>query len=103
MADNAKTLEVTILGRAYRVACEPAEREALLKAVAFVDGRMAEIKKLGKNATTERIAVMAALNIAHEFLTQRSGSGVDVGEAKRRIASLEAQLDEAIARQEKLF
>ncbi len=103
MADNAKTLEVTILGRAYRVACEPAEREALLKAVAFVDGRMAEIKKLGKNATTERIAVMAALNIAHEFLTQRAGGGVDVGEAKRRIASIEAQLDEAIARQEKLF
>lgn len=103
MADNAKTLEVTILGRAYRVACEPAEREALLKAVAFVDGRMADIKKLGKNATTERIAVMAALNIAHEFLTQRAGGGVDVGEAKRRIASIEAQLDEAIARQEKLF
>jgi cell division protein ZapA len=103
MADNAKTLEVTILGRAYRVACEPAERDALLKAVAFVDSRMAEIKKLGKNATTERIAVMAALNIAHEFLTQRAGGGVDVGEAKRRIASIEAQLDEAIARQEKLF
>ncbi len=103
MGDNAKTLEVTILGRAYRVACEPAERDALLKAVAFVDGRMAEIKKLGKNATTERIAVMAALNIAHEFLTQRAGGGVDVGEAKRRIASIEAQLDEAIARQEKLF
>ena len=103
MADNAKTLEVTILGRAYRVACEPAEREALLKAVAFVDGRMAEIKKLGKNATTERIAVMAALNIAHELLSNRAGGGVDVGEAKRRIASIEAQLDEAIARQEKLF
>ena len=103
MADNAKTLEVTILGRAYRVACEPSEREALLKAVAFVDGRMAEIKKLGKNATTERIAVMAALNIAHELLTARAGGGVDVGETKRRIASIEARLDEALARQEKLF
>lgn len=103
MADNAKTLEVTILGRAYRVACEPGERDALLKAVAFVDGRMAEIKKLGRNATTERIAVMAALNIAHELLTTRAGGGVDVGEAKRRIASIEARLDQAIAQQEKLF
>ena len=103
MADNAKTLEVTILGRAYRVACEPGERDALLKAVAFVDGRMAEIKKLGRNATTERIAVMAALNIAHELLTTRTGGGVDVGEAKRRIASIEARLDQAIAQQEKLF
>ena len=103
MADNAKTLEVTILGRAYRVACEPSEREALLKAVAFVDGKMSEIRKLGRNATTERIAVMAALNIAHELLSTRVGGGVDLGEAKRRIASIEAKLDAAIAQQEKLF
>ena len=103
MSDNAKTLEITLLGRAYRVACEPTEREALLKAVAFLDGRMSEIRKLGKNATTERIAVMAALNIAHELLSARAGGGVDVVEAKRRIASIEAKLDEALARQEKLF
>ena len=103
MSDNAKTLEITLLGRAYRVACEPTEREALLKAVAFLDGRMSDIRKLGKNATTERIAVMAALNIAHELLSARAGGGVDVVEAKRRIASIEAKLDEALARQEKLF
>lgn len=103
MADNTKTIEVTILGRAYRIACEPGERDALLQAVAYVDGKMGEIKKLGRNATTERIAVMAALNIAHELLTTRVGGGVDVGEAKRRIASIEARLDDALAQQEKLF
>jgi len=107
MADNAKTLEVTILGRAYRVACEPAEREALLKAVAFVDGRMAEIKKLGKNATTERIAVMAALNIAHEFLAHKPGkaaASVDAPDYRRRIAAMQETLESALAAdQDKLF
>ncbi len=103
MADSAKTIEVTLLGRAYRVACEPGEREALLQAVAYLDAKMGEIKKIGKTAGTERIAVMAALNIAHELLSTRVGGDIDVGQARRRIASIEAQLDAALAQQEKLF
>jgi len=103
MADNPKTLEVNILGRSYKVACEDGEREALLQAVAYVDGKMGEIKTSGKIAGTERIAVMVALNIAHELLSTKIGGGFDLGQAKPRIASIEAKLDEAIARQDKLF
>lgn len=102
-AAGAKTVEVSILGRTYKVACEENEREALLHAVAYLDAKMGEIRKSGKVAGTERIAVMAALNIAHELLATRVGGGFDIGQAKRRIASLEAKLDEALARQEKLF
>ncbi len=103
MPDGAKTLEVSILGRTYKVACEEGEREALMQAVAYLDGKMSEIRKAGKVAGTEKIAVMAALNIAHELLTTRVGGGFDIGQAKRRIASLEAKLDAALAQQEKLF
>ena len=103
MADSPKTLEVNILVRGYKVACEDDEREALLQAVAYVDGKMGEIKSSGKIAGTERIAVMAALNIAHELLSTKVGDGFDLGQAKRRIASIEAKLDEALARQDKLF
>jgi cell division protein ZapA len=38
----SKTIEVKLLGKDYRVACEPAEREALLAAVAFLDGKLRE-------------------------------------------------------------
>ena len=103
MADIQKTLEVTILGRGYKVACEDGEREALLQAVAYVDGKMNDIKSTAKVSGTERIAVMAALNIAHELLSTKVGGGFDLGQAKRRIASIEAKLDEALARQDKLF
>jgi len=103
MADGAKTIEVSILGRSYRVACEDGEREALMQAVAYVDGKMNEIRKAGKIAGTERIAVMAALNVAHELLSTKLGGGLDVGQTKRRIASIEAKLDAALAKQEKLF
>ena len=103
MAASAKTIEITILGRNYKIACEDGEREALLQAVAYLDGKMGEIRKAGKVSGTDRIAVMAALNIAHELLSAKVGEGFDVGKAKKRISSIEAKLDEAIARQDKLF
>ena len=103
MAESAKTIEISLLGRNYKIACEEGERAALMEAVAYLDGKMAEIKKAGKVSGTDRIAVMAALNIAHELLSLKVGNGFDIGQAKRRISSLEAKLDAALARQEKLF
>ena len=103
MADSAKTIEISILGRNYKIACEEGEREALMEAVAYLDGKMGEIKHAGKVSGTDRIAVMAALNIAHEFLSTKLGSGFDIGQAKRRILLIEAKLDEALAKQDKLF
>ena len=103
MADGGKTIEVSILGRNYKVACEDGERDALMQAVEYLDAKMSEIKKVGKVSGTDRIAVMAALNIAHELLSTRLGGSFDIGQAKRRIETIEAKLDEAIARQDKLF
>jgi cell division protein ZapA len=98
-----KTVEVTLLGRTYRVACEEHEREALMQAVAYLDAKMNEIRKNGKVMGAERIAVMAALNVAHELLSLKIGSGFDLGKAKRRLLAIESQIDAAIAKQEKLF
>ena len=103
VTDAGKTIEVTLLGRTYRVACGDGEREALMQAVAYLDGKMNEIRKSGKVMGAERIAVMAALNVAHELLSVKLGAGFDVGQAKRRIAAIESQLDAAIAKQENLF
>jgi cell division protein ZapA len=103
MAESAKTIEISLLGRNYKIACEEHERAALMEAVAYVDGKMSEIKKAGKVTGTDRVAVMAALNIAHELLSLKVGNGFDIGQAKRRISSIEAKLDAAIAQQDKLF
>ena len=82
MAEAAKTVEVNLLGRTYRVACEDREREALMQAVAYLDGKMNEIRKAGKVMGAERIAVMAALNVAHELLTVKLGCGLRYGSGK---------------------
>ena len=69
MNQKSKTLDVTIMGRTYKVACSEEERNALLSAVAYLDRKMSEIKSAGRVASAERIAVMAALNITHELLS----------------------------------
>ena len=110
MEDPSITLDVSILGREYRVACRESEREELLQAVQFVDRRMREIRDSGKISGTERIAVMAGLNIAHELLRSKSGNGksapatsFDTAGIQRRISAMQSAIDRAMAEQDKLF
>ena len=103
MSEKTKALDVNIMGRNYRVTCADEEREALLAAVAYVDKKMIEIKTASKVAGTERIAVMAALNIANELLSIKIGSGFDIAELKRRMNSVQSKLDQALSQQNSLF
>lgn len=114
MPNEANFLDITLLGKEYRVACPPEERDGLLAAVAFVDAKMHDIAEKTKSNIAERIAVMAALNIAHEHLSQRTGTavpdqkiesetGLDFGAVKRRISDMEAKLEAVLTPQEKLL
>jgi cell division protein ZapA len=95
-------IEVRILERSFRIACSDEEKADLLKAVEYLDRKMREISDAGKVVGVERIAIMAALNITHELLTMRLG-GFDVGEFKRRMQSITATIDAALAAQNELF
>ncbi len=97
-----KAVDVSIMGREFKVSCAEDEREGLLTAVNYLDKKMCEIRDSGKVVGAERIAIMAALNLAHELLTTRSG-GVDIGDLKRRIVSMQEQIDDVVAEQNKLF
>ncbi|MBA3022610.1 MAG: cell division protein ZapA [Gammaproteobacteria bacterium] len=96
-------LDVNILDREFRVACPDDERGELLDAVKYLDVKMREIRDAGKIASVERIAIMAALNIAHELLTTRVGGGFDLAELKRRMQGMQATIDEALVDQDRLF
>ena len=102
-SESARTLDVTILDREFRVVCSEVERPELLDAVAYLDKKMHEIRDIGKVITIERIAIMSALNIAHELLTTRLGAGFDMSEFKRRIKHMEATIDALLAEQDELF
>ena len=90
-------IDVSILGRDYSMACLPSEKEALLQAVRFVDQRMNLVKNSGKLVGGERIAVMAAIQIAAELLAMRAPDGpfgeAAIGDIKRIIADMHSMLD----------
>ena len=106
MSAEPNFLDVKIMGREYRVACTPEERDALYAAVDLVDGKMREIAQRTKSTIAERVAVMAALNIAHELLsTGPSGTPsetVDTSDAKRRIEDMGARIDAVLVPQQQL-
>ena len=102
-------LDVQIAGREYKIACREHERTDLLEAVAFLDRRMREIRDAGKVSGADRVAVMAALNIANELLRERRAplrmppTEVDGADARGRIKAMQTAIDQAMAGQEKLF
>lgn len=93
-------IDVSILGRDYSLACSPNEKEALLAAVRYVDQRMLAVKGSGKVSSNERIAVMAAIQIAGELLSMRAPSGplsnIAVGDFKRRIDDMNNLLNQVL-------
>lgn len=103
MTQEQKALDVNIMGREFRVSCTEEERPDLLRAVEYLDRKMREIRESGKVVGIERIAVMAALNIAHELLGTKVAGGVDLGDLKRRIVGMQASIDAAMTSQDKLF
>jgi cell division protein ZapA len=102
MSAEPKGLQINVMGREFRVACPEDEQKGLLEAVAYLNKKMGEIRDNGKVIGLERIAIMAALNIAHELLATKVG-GFDIAELKRRMESMETLLDQAMRDQSKLF
>lgn len=91
---KADTVAVSILGKEYQVAC-PAEQHAeLLLSARYLDEQMRAIRATGKVIGLERIAVMAALNIAHELLRTRNAAPADqAAQASPARANTEARAD----------
>ncbi|MDD5297218.1 MAG: cell division protein ZapA [Rhodocyclaceae bacterium] len=102
MTTETHALDITLLGRDYRVACAPEEKEALLAAVAFLEERMQLLADRTKSSG-ERLAVMTALNLAHELLFLKLPGGFDMHAFRRRISAMDSRLDEALAQQNSLF
>lgn len=103
MNADPKGLQINIMGREFRVACPEEEQKSLLEAVDYLNRRMQDVRGSGKVVGLERIAIMAALNITHEFLTTKVGGGFDMAELKRRMTRMENVLDQVMSDQDQLF
>lgn len=101
MSDSANTVIIRVLDKEYQVNCPLDEREALMSSADNLDKRMREIRKSGNVIGLERIAVMAALNLAHELgeAEGRAASGAGVG---KDITRLDKKLSGALSALEKV-
>lgn len=100
-------LDVTIMGQSYRLACKEGEQQTLREAVHYLDSKMCVLRDSGKVKGTDRIAVMAALSVAAEFLTVKSPEGplsdMSILEVKQKLETMHSVLDSALTPQENLF
>lgn len=96
MSTTSEAVSIRLLDREYTVGCEPAEREQLLAAARMLDSKMREIRGSNRMAALDRVAVLAALNFAHELQQLR-------GEGDQRDRELSRTLDELHRKLDSLF
>ena len=93
---QSQTVTVQILDKEYPIACPPQQRANLESAARYVDGKMREIRNSGKVIGVDRIAVLAALNIAHELLQRQGVASPDAGQTRERVRDLLDKVDRAL-------
>ncbi len=97
MTDKTSVASVNILDKEYRVACPNENQDALYSAARYLNDKMQEIRSSGKVIGTERIAVMAALNISYELMQSREQNEKDSQNTREHIDLLVSKLNQALA------
>lgn len=95
MGDTTQ-VNVRILEKEYQFACREEERLALLEAADYLDRMMREIRSSGRIVGLDRIAVMAALNMANDLLSQQNSERDITETAIQRIRGLHEKLDQQL-------
>ena len=93
---SAEPVSVRILDREYTVGVGGDERDSLMAAARLLDARMREIRGSNRMAAVDRIAVLAALNLAHELQQLRDEQLRQSAEVQRTLAELNQRLDRAL-------
>ena len=97
-----KQLEVTIMGQSYILGCPAGGEQSLLEAVGNVDREMSAIRDAGKVKARERIAVLAALNLAYALaerpapVAREGAAGTTSSGASTDVAALIRRIDQAL-------
>jgi cell division protein ZapA len=89
-------VNIKILEKEYQISCPASERAALVESADLLNRKMREIRDTGKVIGLDRIAVMAALNMANELLRSRSTGELLEGDAKLRLQAMRERVEGAL-------
>lgn len=98
MSKQANAVKVHILDKEYLVACPDEEKNALLSSAKFLNDKMSEIRTSGKVVGIDRIAVMAALNLAHDVLESESIDNTQLDSYGARLRELNNRIEAALGK-----
>ncbi len=101
MAEDQTQVTVRILDKDYQFACRPEDRSDLIQSADYLDRMMREIRSSGRVVGSDRIAVMAALNMANELLTYQNQEQGAAETAIERVRRLEGRISDIIAREKR--
>ena len=97
MSKEPEAIKVNILDKEYLVACQEDEKDELLASAKYLNDKMLDIRESGKVVGIDRIAVMTALNLAHEVVAGgEGGSGTDSDSCGARIRKLNKKIEKAL-------
>ncbi|HYN79261.1 MAG TPA: cell division protein ZapA [Lamprocystis sp. (in: g-proteobacteria)] len=102
MSDESVGVDIRVLDKDYRIACPVEEQNDLLASARYLDTRMREIRQTGRVIGTDRIAVLAALNIVHELLQIQNGQPNLGPDITRRLGRLQERVGEALTAERSL-
>ncbi|PCJ36746.1 MAG: cell division protein ZapA [Moraxellaceae bacterium] len=97
MSQELKAVNIKILEKEYGVSCPPDEEDELLSSARLVDSKMRDIRKSGKIVGMDRIAVMAALNIAHELIKAQKEIKHHGNDTEKQLARIQEKVELALA------
>lgn len=93
MSSTARSVSIGIFGRDYQISCPPEEEEALRKSARYLDKQMEQVRSRGSSLGYEKIAVLAALNIAHQLLKADQHNNSAENDNQRELTLLESKID----------
>lgn len=94
MSTASEPVSIRLLDREYTVGCEPDERDSLLSAAKLLDAKMREIRGNNRMAALDRVAVLAALNLAHDLQQLRTEQSSRDRDFSRTLTDLHRRLDD---------
>lgn len=98
MSNTSKPINVTLLDKEYLIACTDEERDLLHRAIELLNIKMRDVKASGKVIGSERIAVMAALHIAHDLLQYKDRNESYTSNVDDLIRRLQNKIDDALVK-----
>ena len=97
MSEEPVGVTIKVLDKDYRIACPPDEQEGVMASARLVYRRMRQIRQTGRVVGSDSIAVLAALNIAHDLIQLQQAQGGQDGETTRRLGQIQERLAAALS------